>query len=512
MAETSTTYDEVAYPGQVFPQTHPNRMATIAALHGIAPAPPERCRMLEVGCGDGENLIALALTAPESQFVGFDLARGGVEHGQAVIAELGLRNVRLEQADLMQFVAGAKFDYIVAHGFLSWVPRPVQHKLLELCREGLAPNGVAYISYNAFPGCHIRHMLRDMMRIHTAGISEPRQKIQQARAFAQFLRDGQTESDEYAAILRKEAEWVLNRDSDALLFHDDLADINFPFWFREFAALAAHHGMQFLSEADYYEMQVRAFPPATVEALTQLGENVLAREQYLDFLKCRRFRQSLIVHEGVAIKRIPSAEAVRELLVASAATPKSANVDLSPQQVEEFTGRGGAIMRIDHALTKAAMLALQSSWPRPLTFAELVSAANQRLGHESDENDIVTLAEVMLAAFGNGLVELHSYRSQWATEVHDRPIASPLVRRQLRAGRDIVSTLRPTNLLLEDPLDRLLLQLLDGSRDRRQIELDLDRYMATTELKSQLPSPLPKTTEIVSRSIELAKQNALLLA
>jgi methyltransferase-like protein/ubiquinone/menaquinone biosynthesis C-methylase UbiE len=502
----------IEYPGQVFPQSHPNRMATIAALHGISAAPPDRCRVLEVGCGAGDNLIALALGAPSSTFVGFDLARGGIEQGQSAIRELGLGNVQLQHADLMEFVVDGQYDYIVAHGFLSWVPQPIQHRLLNLCRESLAPNGVAYISYNAFPGCHIRNMLRDMMRIHTAGISEPRRKIQQARGLAQFLRDGQTKPDEYAALLRKEAEWILNRESDALLFHDDLADVNIPFWFREFAALVSRHGMQFFAEADYFEMNSQSFPPTVVEALNQIGRNVIAKEQYLDFLKCRRFRQSLIVHDDLPINRDPSTEVVRRMFVASAAAPNSAHVNLAPGFVETFTGRGGAVMQIDHALTKAAMIELQAAWPRPMLFAELVSGGVKRLGQNADPDDTAILAEVLFAAYSTGLVDLNTFRPPWATEISARPVASPLVRLQLRHGRDVVSTLRPTNLLIEDSLQRALLQLLDGNRDRAQIEIELRRQFETGEIGNSGELSSGKMPSTIDEALRKAAKDALLTA
>ena len=69
MAPTPTAYDEFAYPGQVFPQTHPDRLATIATLLGLEPAPPtEQFRVLEVGCGDGGNLLALALGRTGGRF------------------------------------------------------------------------------------------------------------------------------------------------------------------------------------------------------------------------------------------------------------------------------------------------------------------------------------------------------------------------------------------------------------------------------------------------------------
>ena len=37
--------------------------------------------------------------------------------------------------------------------------------VLEICQRHLAPNGVAYISYNTYPGWHIRGIARDIMFI-----------------------------------------------------------------------------------------------------------------------------------------------------------------------------------------------------------------------------------------------------------------------------------------------------------------------------------------------------------
>ncbi len=158
-------YDEVEYPGQVFPQTHPDRLATLATVFGLSPAPPERCRVLEVGCGDAGNLIPIAMGAPGTECIGFDLSATAIAKGQAIANELGLTNIKLSQADLMAYHPDGKFDYIIAHGFMSWVPPPVQERLLQLCRESLAPQGVAMISYNTLPGFHLRRMLREMMRI-----------------------------------------------------------------------------------------------------------------------------------------------------------------------------------------------------------------------------------------------------------------------------------------------------------------------------------------------------------
>src|SRR5437762_11952331 len=89
MAATDTTsYDEVGYPSYVYPQTHPDRLATVATLLGMNPAPVEACRVLEMGCGAGGNIIPMAFDLSESSFVGIDLAASPIDQGRELIAAL----------------------------------------------------------------------------------------------------------------------------------------------------------------------------------------------------------------------------------------------------------------------------------------------------------------------------------------------------------------------------------------------------------------------------------------
>ncbi len=126
-------YDSVAYLSLPNPDTHPDRMAAMAILHGLSPAPVEHCRVLEVACGDGANIIPMAYAIPTSEFVGFDLARLPIERGQARIRRLGLKNARIFDADVLDVGRElGQFDYIVAHGFFAWVPEPARDRLLAL--------------------------------------------------------------------------------------------------------------------------------------------------------------------------------------------------------------------------------------------------------------------------------------------------------------------------------------------------------------------------------------------
>src|ERR1700691_1662051 len=178
------SHNTFAYPGFPYPKTHPDCLAAMAILHGLSPAPVAHCRVLEIGCNEGANLIPMAYAIPGSEFVGFDLAGLRIERGQERIRELGIRNVRLFQGDLLELGNElGQFDYILAHGFYAWVPEPVRDRLLALCGELLTANGVAFVSYNALPGGNFRSMIREMMQFSAEGIDDPERRVSEGLGF-----------------------------------------------------------------------------------------------------------------------------------------------------------------------------------------------------------------------------------------------------------------------------------------------------------------------------------------
>src|SRR5260370_6927358 len=121
-------YDEIPYPGICYSQTHPEHLAVMAILFGMAPAPIKRCRVLEIGCGDGGNLIPMAFGLPGRSFTGVDLAESAIVRGQELAGRLGLPNIRLRHVDLMDIASGFPgFGYIISHGVSPSVPPPPAH-------------------------------------------------------------------------------------------------------------------------------------------------------------------------------------------------------------------------------------------------------------------------------------------------------------------------------------------------------------------------------------------------
>src|SRR5438067_606079 len=139
-APATTSYDEVPYTSYPFPDTHPDHLCTVATLFGLKPPDISQCRVLELGCASGGNLMPLAELYAESTFLGIDLAQRQIDFGQQQVAELGLKNVELRRASITEVDDSyGKFDYIICHGVYSWVPDTVQAKILDVCRQNLSP-------------------------------------------------------------------------------------------------------------------------------------------------------------------------------------------------------------------------------------------------------------------------------------------------------------------------------------------------------------------------------------
>ncbi|MCI0590132.1 MAG: class I SAM-dependent methyltransferase [Gammaproteobacteria bacterium] len=474
-------YETVTYTGYPYAQTHPDRLATVATLFGMNPAPVDHCRVLEVGCGDGGNLIPMAFTLPESSFVGIDLAPSTIARGQEMIAQLGLRNIELSCEDILSFESSGQFDYIIAHGVFSWVPEEVREKILEICRGLLAPHGVAYISYNTYPGYRLREVTREMMRFHVRGIADPSDRVSQGLTLLKFLLqkfpgEGQARSDLYGALLYEQLDLLTRHRHPEQIYHDDLADLNTPFYFRDFVGQAECHGLKYLAEADYFEMQDYIYPQPIREFLGQFGdEQVVLKEQYLDFIKCRTFRQTLLCHREAPVSRSIDPRKLASFYLESQARAVAPEPDLSANALEEFRGLRDARMQTDYPLAKAALLVLGESWPRSLTWDELTKLAYARLGdaekanrEPSFDDEVIMLAEILVAACGSDLVRMRMQPPMFVTEVRERPLASPLARMQASRG-GMVTNLMHKSVEIEDDLGRELFQLLDGTRTRAEL-------------------------------------------
>jgi len=473
MPET-TPYDTIPYPGHAYRQTHPDRLAALASLLGMDPAPADRCRVLEFGCGTGSNLIPLAATLPESEFLGIDLAMRPIEQGHSLIQQLGLTNIKLSALDLMEFPASmGKFDYIIAHGLYSWVPRPVQDRIMELCRSHLTDQGVAFVSYNTYPGGHLRNMVREMLLFHVHNAPDPQTKIRQGHALLQFLVEGQSEESGYGQLLQKELQRVMHYPVGHF-YHDDLAEINESLYFHQFIDRAQNAGLQFLSEAEYFMVRTDQFPEPTARLLDSLSENILLQQQYLDFLRCRRFRQTLLCHGERSVCHQIDGQRMTGFAFSSPCRMTEDTGESSIGEEGVFLGEQNASLVTTSPLAKAALSLLGRAWPQAVHFNDLLNQVLHCLGRQENSGDKAELSRLLQKGFGSGMVELHQKIPQLVLKPGPRPLASPLARMQAADG-ETITTLRHRTIRLADLPARRLLQLLDGTRPLEELTTSLNR-------------------------------------
>ncbi|MEO5700004.1 MAG: class I SAM-dependent methyltransferase [Casimicrobiaceae bacterium] len=463
------TYDAFPYQSFPFPQSHPDRLATIGTIFGVVPPALAGCRVLELGCAAGGNIIPMAATMPDAQFVGVDFSEVQIRDGRSHVAALGLANLRLEAMDILDFDARfGTFDYIIAHGVYSWVPDPVQEKILALIAAHLSGNGIAYVSYNTLPGWAMRGTVRAAMRYHTAQFADPATRAAQARAILAFLAEGtKDESAAHAVMLRAEAEDMRGKE-DYYVLHDYLEEVNQPLYFHQFVERATIHGLRYLGEASFRSMFASDLSTEAASTLARVGPDLVKREQYMDFLRNRMFRQTLLVHGEVTVERKVTPLAVTGLEAASRAGPAGA-IDLTTTAPETFTEPEGASVTTALPVSKAALMQLAARWPASVPFGQLREAAMAAVGLPASAHETATavLASMLLAGYAAGGLELHLASPAFVLEPGNRPATGAWQARQAERGNR-VTTLRHELIRIDDAT-RALLQCLDGTRTREAI-------------------------------------------
>jgi methyltransferase-like protein/cyclopropane fatty-acyl-phospholipid synthase-like methyltransferase len=472
LSDGETSYDELPYFSQPFPQLHPNRLAVVAKLFGIETAKPNNCRLLELGHGRGENLVALAYCLPKSQFVGVELSRRQNEDAIKSARALGLTNVDLRHASIMDVDDSfGEFDFVICHGVFSWIPREVQEKIFEICNRRLRPNGVALISYNVFPGWRMTSMFRDLMRYHTGQFSDKLTRVQQARAILDFVaKQCQNDQTPYGLGLQKLV-GTLSQLSDSYLYHEHLDEFNEPMYFRDFLQRVSNHNLEYLGDVEFFTMLPTAFSPEAQSTLRTIAPEQVNLEQYLDFLLNRSFRQSLVVRRGVPINRNIHLRVIEEMSVASSIRPVEPIVSIGdPSVAQQYVGSHGASFSTAEPILKAAHALLARIFPEPLTFAQLIEQTQKvladsggdvsRFEHQGSHMLRTHLMQVYCTR--NDCVRFYVEPPPLVRAVSERPQASPLARAQAAESAHVCNQLLERVTL--DDFSRTLISMLDGHK------------------------------------------------
>jgi methyltransferase-like protein len=515
------SYEELPYDAQPQIHSHPDVLATVGTLMGMTPPPLDRCRVLELGCANGANLLPVAMTCPQAQLVGIDLSPRQIGHGQAMIRELAVANLTLKAMSILDVDESfGVFDYIVCHGVFSWVPEAVQEKILAICSRHLSSNGIAYVSYNTYPGWHLRGLTRDMVTYQARQVPDPHAKVQRARAYLESMASAlQGQNYPHTQIVLNEAS-LLRARHDAYVYHEHLEAENRPVYFHEFASRCRSHGLRHMADATPGSSAIGVMPPAWQRFLEQWGTDPIDREQNLDFLLNRSFRRSLLCREGVSLRPLPAASSLMQMHLSSQCRPASTKPDLTSSAAEKFTGKDGGGLSTDRPPIKAALGILCESHPNLVHFAALVDQVRSRLsGGGAAQVVPEQLAESMLASYLARMVDIHLGPPAFTTHLSKRPVAFALARYQAGKELSLVSCLRHCPAELSE-FDRKMLARLDGANSQDDLLAWLGQAVAAGQLALQqdgraVTDPQqarPALRESLQSSLKRLAHKALLVA
>jgi methyltransferase-like protein len=441
-------------------------------IHPTWPA----ARVLEIGCAAAGNLIPFAATHPLARTVGIDLSQVHIDEGRRRVRALGLDNVELMHGDIahLDLAAVGQFDFIICHGVYSWVPHEVQEAILAACGQLLSPAGVAYVGYNTYPGWKAKEIVRDAMLLSVGDSATIDEKVRRARSMVGFLHQV-AQPDSVLARALDDYQLIAATAGDYYLLHEELEIFNAPCYFRAFVDRARVHGLDYLAEAQPEYTFARNYGPTVVDHLLDYADHQILLEQHLDFVVNRHFRQTLLVHaeRTPQISRTLDRIRCRQMHFAASLPPVAGGTRLDDSSQQYGDTDGSSVATCDAGL-KAAIDALTDRWPWTLSWQELVDAARARLarvGIEAAPDFEARIDDLLECLIIQGQTR---YR---LAPVLPEPACTPV--RLNEAARRMAELTREDadafvfnhwhELLPLSAVDRYLLPLLDGHRDRQAL-------------------------------------------
>lgn len=452
-------YQSRAYPAMSHPSTDPAVTAVAAKLAGLDITAPSRARVLEIGCASGHNLLPLAARWPDSRFTGIDFSKAAIDEARETSRLAGLKNIEFIETDLRTFDPGdeTSYDFIIAHGVYSWVPKDVRQELLDFCKVRLSENGVALISYNTLPGWSLRQTLVELTRQLSWGTESGLAGQGPDEVFG-ILAMAAGNHTPYARHLTYVLHDMFGKGDNVLQF-DDFSPINEPCTFLDFTDHAGRSGLRYLGESQLTENLPSALAPEAAEILKSLANDRYALQQTIDVLTNRTFRSSLLCRADALVHdRINPATALNFAV-------------LCPHTFERIAGgvrlvsrAGGELARFEQPLSLAFFSALSDSGPETVPFHEIIVHMGAFLDKPFDvTRDLPALAHLVMNSARQGLISLRYEPVRFDQAPPAFPDLGPLRLLAARKGQPIVDPYHKP-CLLDDACKQQIAVAMDGTR------------------------------------------------
>ena len=478
--ENKNTYNELLYKSNPFNYTIPALLEAYGRLYGLTPKDSRKARVLELGSSFGGNIITQALYNPESEFIGIDLTAEQVKEGNEVIEKIGLRNIKLLEKNILEINEDfGKFDYIIVHGVFSWVPDIVKEKIVKICNENLTEEGIAYISYNTYPGWKEPDKVREMMIYANKYFPDFSlgDKTQRGKAFISIVAD---QMKSYTDIAEKKGDFIkqieeILKMQDYYVGHEYLEVFNNPMYLHEFVDLMRKENLEYISDVALRLSIASIYNQSTVEKLQQLsqGDHVI-KEQCLDYILDTKFRRSLICKKSQIEKLNFTESFPNEILDSFLLTLKYTEEELQTLNEEN---------------TKAIMLELIKTPNNSFTVPDamkvwenLKTQDENAKNEEKDDGIIANLRKFILNSMINGKIKFYCSENETVPYEENNVYIPETFRNYLRTlivgeGANIIGIANSRNEIISDlnDVDVIVADILSEPKPESEILEELSK-------------------------------------
>lgn len=478
--ENKNTYNELLYKSNPFNYTIPALLEAYGRLYGLTPKDSRKARVLELGSSFGGNIITQALYNPESEFIGIDLTAEQVKEGNEVIEKIGLKNIKLLEKNILEINEDfGKFDYIIVHGVFSWVPDIVKEKIVKICNENLTEEGIAYISYNTYPGWKEPDKVREMMIYANKYFPDFSlgDKTQRGKAFISIVAD---QMKSYTDIAEKKGDFIkqieeILKMQDYYVGHEYLEVFNNPMYLHEFVDLMRKENLEYVSDVALRLSIASIYNQSTVEKLQQLsqGDHVI-KEQCLDYILDTKFRRSLICKKSQIEKLNFTESFPNEILDSFLLTLKYTEEEL--QTLNEENTKGIMLELIKTPNNSFTVPDAMKVWENLKTQDE--NAKNE----EKDDEIIANLRKFILNSMINGKIKFYCSENKTVPYEENNVYIPETFRNYLRTlivgeGANIIGIANSRNEIISDlnDVDVIVADILSEPKPESEILEELSK-------------------------------------
>jgi len=479
--QTLAAYDQLPYLANPLPQTHPSRLAAIAAMFGVSYVPPKNAKVLELGCASGVNLLGMAHFMTGAKFVGIDLSMTQIREAEQRAKAINATNVTFHHMSIEDVKPKlGQFDYIICHGVYSWVPPGVQDAILRICRENLNDDGIAFVSYNVQPGWRMKQAARDVFMALTPPDMPPTQRWEYGLSWIKDALET-TANDEQKPLLHQalanELNNTLTQRDIRYLAHEYLEENNEPCLFRDFLTKVNKAELTYLGDIEPASMVRHIIHPALREFFKRRPPQSMGEtEQAIDIITGRAFRQSLLLKgkSQTQINRALTPEFFKKLHIQTRITKSQ---DTDGQVVYKHPRLGQLTPNPPYGV--AALDTLVAYANKPTAFSELA----KKFSESASGGNEGIFGDVLFSLLGAGLVDI--YADPYIPTLPKG--ATPLAIMDIQSGREATSNYLGEMINL-DPMQKFIIPHLKGEWDMKEVVSKLAELYAKGQFTME-PAP-----------------------